>query len=303
MKPDAVERIDAVCREWAADSDQGFGVCLARRGVIFHHKAYGQRDGRPMTLDDKSWMASISKLLAATQILMLVDQGRVSLDEPIETYLPALRGIRVERKPTLRHLLTHTAGLWDHWGDDRHDFEELVADYLPYLDVQERYEYNGASFAVAGKVLEMVTGEAQPQFTQRHLFEPLGCRNTDMVTLSWATYSTPLDMARIGQMLLNKGSYGPHRFFSETTFAEILPRPLSQWFGPKISATYGLGSSFFEGEGLGKGTFGHGAASAATLRIDPENDLVVVMTRDQAGRNFGTYHPRFMKAIADGLAP
>jgi CubicO group peptidase (beta-lactamase class C family) len=302
MRPDAVEKIDAVCREWAENSDQGFAVCLARRGVIFHHKAYGLRDGRAMTVDDKSWMASISKLLAATQILMLVDQGRLSLEEPIETYLPALKGLPIRRKPTLRHLLTHTADLWDHWGDDLHDFEELVADYYPYLQVQQWYVYNGASFALAGKILEMVSGEAQPQFAQHHLFEPLGCKNIDMTTMSWATWSTPLDIALIGQMLLNRGAYGPHRFFSDSTFEQLLPRPLSERFGSKISVTYGLGSSIYEGEGLGKGTFGHGAASAATLRIDPENELVVVMTRNDSGRNFDQYHPRFMKAIADGLA-
>jgi CubicO group peptidase (beta-lactamase class C family) len=71
MRSDAVEKIDAVCREWAADSDKGFAVCIARRGVIFHHKAYGQRDGRPMTLEDRNWMASISKLLAATGKLVV----------------------------------------------------------------------------------------------------------------------------------------------------------------------------------------------------------------------------------------
>jgi CubicO group peptidase (beta-lactamase class C family) len=302
MKPDAVEKIDAVCRAWAADSDEGFAVCLARRGTVFFHKAYGQRDGRPMTLTDKSYMASISKLLAGTQMLMLVDQGLVRLDEPIDRYLPALRGIRVKTPLTIRHLLTHTAGLWDHWGDDLHDFEEIVAEYSPYLQVGERYEYNGASFALAGKIIEMMTGEAMPQFSARHLFDPLGCTNIDMLTMSWATYSAPMDIAKVGQMLLNRGAYGSKRFFSEKTFEELLPRPLSEKFGSSISTVYGLGTSAYTNEGLGKGTFGHGAASSATLRIDPENELVIVMTRNAAGQNFGKYHPQFMKAIVEGLA-
>lgn len=53
--------------------------------------------------------------------------------------------------------------------------------------------------------------------------------------------------------------------------------------------------------GLGKGTFGHGAASGAILRIDPTDDLVIVMTRNAAGANFGNYHPQFIQAIADGI--
>jgi CubicO group peptidase (beta-lactamase class C family) len=302
MKPDAVEKIDAVCRQWAADSDEGFAVCLARRGTVFFHKAYGQRDSRLMTVADKSYMASISKLLAGTQMLMVVDQGLVELDAPVEKYLPALRGIKVKRPLTVRHLLTHTAGLWGHWGDDLHDFEEIVADYYPYLEVGERYEYNGASFALAGKVIEAVTGEAMPRFSARHLFDPLGCTNIDMLTMSWATYSAPMDMAKIGQMLLNRGAYGSMRFFSEKTFQELLPRPLSEKFGPAITPVYGLGTNFYPNEGLGKGTYGHGAASSATLRIDPANELIIVMTRNSAGRNYENYHPQFLKAIVEGLA-
>jgi CubicO group peptidase (beta-lactamase class C family) len=301
MKPDAVEKIDAVCKEWAADSDQGFGVCLARHGKVFFHRAYGERDDRPMTLADKSWMASISKLIAGAQMLMLVDQGLVDLDAPIDTYLPALRDIPVRKKLTIRHLFTHTNGLWGHWGDDLHDFEEVVAGYYPYLEVGQRYEYNGAGFALAGKIIEMLTGEAMTAFGARHLFDPLGCTDTDMTTLSWATWSTPMDIARIGQMLLNRGAYGEHRFFSEKAFQSLLPEKLSERFGNGIDEVYGLGSSFYTNEGLGKGTFGHGAASSATLRIDPENDLVIVMTRNEAGRSFGTYHPRFLKAIVEGL--
>jgi CubicO group peptidase (beta-lactamase class C family) len=52
----------------------------------------------------------------------------------------------------------------------------------------------------------------------------------------------------------------------------------------------------------GSGTFGHGAASAATLRIDPVNDLVIVMTRNAAGTHFDKYHPQFITAVVDGLA-
>ena len=60
MKPDAAGKIDAVCREWAADDDRAFAVCIVRHGVIVLHRAYGTRDGRPITVHTKSWMASIT---------------------------------------------------------------------------------------------------------------------------------------------------------------------------------------------------------------------------------------------------
>lgn len=92
MKPDAAEKIDAALREWAADTDQAFAVCGVRHGVIVLHRAYGTREGKPMTVDMKSWMASVTKTMSASLMMMLVDQGILDLDDPVEKYVPALRG-------------------------------------------------------------------------------------------------------------------------------------------------------------------------------------------------------------------
>ena len=147
MKADATDRIDTVCRAWAEESREPFAVCLARHGVVFFHKAYGTRYGEPMTVDTKSWMASISKFLSGALMMTLVDQGLVNLDEPLDQYLPALRGIAVKHRLTVRNLYTHTSGLAlgfqapraaplpDHWGDERNDYEEIVAEYYPHLEV------------------------------------------------------------------------------------------------------------------------------------------------------------------------
>ena len=301
MKPNAVQSIDSVCQAWSADSDEGFAVCIVRHGVIILHKAYGQRDGKPMTVNEASWMASITKLLGGTLMMTLVEQNQVSLNDPIDKFLPAFQNIAVKTPLTIRHLYTHTNGLWGHWGDDINEFDELIADYYPYLKVGQFHSYNGAGYAVAGKVIEMLSGEALPKFFKHHLLDPLGCTNTSVTTMSWDTRSIPMDIAKIGQMLLNKGKYGNMQFFSEETFAKMLPKRLDDILGPDTKIEWGIGVTWYDGEGLGKGTFGHGAASSATLRIDPVNDLVIVMTRNSAGKNFGKYHPQFIKAIVDGM--
>ncbi len=301
MAPGTAERIHAVCREWAEDSNEAFIACIARRGVIFHHQAYGVRDGQPMTTRTGSYMASISKLLAGTLLTMLADAGKVEMTAPVSEYLPILRGVPSERPLTLRHLMTHTAGMSEHWGDELHDFEERMALCLPHLEIGKRWEYNGASFALAGKVIEAVTGEALPQAFSRHLLQPLGMDDTDVRTMSWSTFSTAGDIARIGQLHLNQGGYGDLRFFRPEALQLLLPRRLTDELGPDATEEYGLGTGWFRDEGLGNATYGHGAASAATLRIDPDHNLVVVMTRNDAGRHFDTYHPRFMAAIAEGL--
>lgn len=302
MKSDAPEQIDAVCQAWAADSDEAFAVCIARHGVIVLHKAYGQCDGKPMTVNDNSWMASITKLLSGTLMMMLVDQELVDLDDRVDKFIPALRSIEVETPLTIRHLYTHTNGLWGHWGDDMHNFEEVIADYYQYLKIGERHSYNGAGYALGGKVIEAITGEAIPQFYKKHLLNPLGCSNTDVTDTSGGSFSTPMDIAKIGQMLLNRGAYGRMRFFSEQTFEKMLPVKLTKVLGPETKIEWGIGVTWFNDKGLGKGTFAHGAASAATLRIDPVNDLVIVMTRNVAGSNFKKYHPQFIASIVDGFA-
>jgi len=302
MKLDAAARIDAVLQQWAADTDEGFAVCIARRGVVVLHKAYGQRQGRPMTVTDKSWMASITKLLSATLMMMAVDQGRVSLDDPVDKFLPPFRGAQVKTPLTLRHLYTHTNGLWDHWGDRMADFEEVIGRYYPRLEIGKEFSYNGAGYTLAGRILELVSGESLPLFYKHHLLGPLGCQDTDVFGMSWDTMAAPMDIAKIGQLLLNQGAYGDMRFFREETFRQMLPERLTKVLGPDTTLDRGIGLHWFDGEPFGKGTFGHGAASSATLRIDPVNDLVVVMTRNTAGRNFDKYQPMFLKAVVDGIA-
>jgi CubicO group peptidase (beta-lactamase class C family) len=301
MTADAAANIDAVCREWAGDSDEGFAVLVARHGVIVLHDAYGERDGRPMSVNHPSWMASITKLLGGTLMMMLVDQGLVDLDATMDTYLPAFRDIDVQTPMTVRHLYTHTNGLWGHWGDELHDFEEVISEYYPYLEIGVRHGYNGAGCALAGKIIESVSGEGLPQFYAKHLLDPLGISVTAATDMSWQTRSMPMDMARIGQMLLNKGQYGDLRFFRPETFEKMLPVSLVPLLGPETEIEWGIGATWFKDPGLGEGTFAHGAASAATLRIDPENDMVIVMTRNAGGENFGEYHPKFLAAIVDGI--
>jgi CubicO group peptidase (beta-lactamase class C family) len=107
-------------------------------GIVLH-AAYGSRDGKPMTLTTKSWMASITKPMSASLMMMLVHQGLVSLDDPVDKYLPALRGLRKENPVTIRHLYTHTSGLekWpaEWYQDELPDIEERVALAYPLLSV------------------------------------------------------------------------------------------------------------------------------------------------------------------------
>jgi len=301
MKPDAADKINAVCEEWVKQSGEPFAVCIVRHGVIVLHKAYGERDGKPMTLTSKSWMASITKLLSATLMMELVDQGLVDPDDRVDKFIPTLRNIKVRTPLTVRHLYTHTNGFWGHWGDEMSDLEEVVADYYPHLQVGARHEYNGVGYAIGGKIIETISGEAVPVFYKNHLLDPLGCTNTDVLGTYGDAYSVPLDIARIGQMLLNRGSYDNMRFFSEETFEKMLPQPLTKLLGPDTPLKWGIGTVWMPGNGWSERTFGHGAASSAIFAIDPVNDLVIVQTRNTAGSEYVKYAPRFIKTIVEQI--
>ena len=128
-------------------------------------------------------VGSISKTMLATSMMRLVEQGRVTLDDPVRTYLPGLRlaDEKTAAGLTLRHLLTHTGG-WagDYfnnfgWGDDA--LEKMVASLvqLPQLTpLGSCWHYNNAGFAIAGRVIEVVTGLTYEFAIIELLFNPLG---------------------------------------------------------------------------------------------------------------------------------
>jgi len=328
MKPEAAAKIDAVLQQWAADSNEPFAVCIARHGVIVLSKAYGLREkkagvtchllgsypnapsvppqeARPMSLTDRCWMASITKLMAGTAMMMAVDQGLVGLDDPVSKFLPTFHEAEVTKPVIIRYLYTHTSGLGEYWGwcDDKHDLEQILGRYYPYLPVANHFEYTGTGGTLGSKVLEMVTGEALPLFYKHHLLDPLGCKDTEVSGSEGDAWSTAPDLAKIGQMLLNKGAYGNLRFFSEKTYEKMLPVELSWVAKPDVDVrTWGIGVAEFGPDALGRKSFGHGAASDSFLRIDPEHDLVVVMARNAAGTNYKKYESQFIQAIVEGMA-
>jgi len=308
MKPDGVKKLDEALNAWAADSDEGFAACIVRHGVVVLHKAYGMRDGKPMTVDTKSWMASNSKTLAANLMWMLIDQGFVSLDDSVDKYLPALRGVKTSKPVTIRRIYNHTWGFMDggHWGDDMNDLEEVMVDYFPSLKVGSEQLYNGVGYAIGGKIIEAISGESIPNAYMNHLIKPLGLTGTEVTNCSYDAQSIPMDMAKVSQMMLNGGAYGDKRFYSKETFNKMLPEDLSNYIADGSATTtpdrwWGVGLMNYPGEGLGKGAYGHGAASGATLRIDPVNDLIIVMTRNTVGKNYEKYHPKFIEAVVNAI--
>lgn len=297
VKPDTSDKIDAACKLYEADTDEAFAVCIVRNGVIVHHKAYGTRAGKPMTVDTPSWMASVTKAFCAANMLVLIDRKLVDFDDDAAKFFPSLKGVEPKGKPlTVRNLFNHTGGLADWRTDDdkQNDIDERLAQSYGQIDVGREWKYGGSGNALGGKIIEAVSGEALPIFYRKHFLEPLGCTGTFVVGSHADMKSIPLDMAKFGQLLLNKGSYGKWRFFTSETFDKMLPAKMTFAVGMK-ERTFGFGLD-------GSPTkFGHGAASAATFNVDVEKKLVTIVTRDKIGKNYDKYQGKVMDAVRAGL--
>lgn len=137
----------------------------------------------PVSVDTLFQIGSITKTMLATTALRLVEQGQLELDCPVRAILPNLRLSDEDTAAhlTLRHLLTHTGG-WagDYfndfgWGDDA--LERMVASLvrLPQLTpLGALWHYNNAGFAIAGRMIEVVTGLTFERAMAELLFQPLG---------------------------------------------------------------------------------------------------------------------------------
>jgi len=181
----------------------GAVTLVASKDAVLSLEAVGFADiaaKKPMRTDNVFWIASQSKPITATALMMLVDEGKVRVDDPVEKYLPEFRGQMVVaerddkhvllKKPvhpiTVRNVLTHTSGL-----PFSSPMEQPTLDGLPLRDAvrsyamlpletepDSRYQYSNAGINTAGRIIEAVSGMPYETFLQTRLFDPLGMKDT-----------------------------------------------------------------------------------------------------------------------------
>lgn len=141
-----------------------------------------------MTPDTLFAIASMTKPVAATAAMILVDEGKLDLDEPVSTYLPEFANVRLrdgatpQRVPTLRDLMTHTSGLG---GEQRlsgtlAETVTAIADRPLDFEPGTKWQYS-PGLTVAGRVVEVVSGAPFETFVAERIFTPLGMRDTTFV--------------------------------------------------------------------------------------------------------------------------
>ena len=188
----AVEILD----KWTIHSMQqkhlpGLALGLVYQGDLLWGKGYGVANietGKPVTLDTRFRIASISKTFTATGILQLRDAGKLRLDDPVSQVLDWF-DLRYRDAPeiTIRNLLTHTSGLprdsvnamWtDCEAPDWDDFVAQTRSRQPTRAPYEDYAYSNLGFSLLGGIIAVVSGQSWADYLQQHVLEPLGMIET-----------------------------------------------------------------------------------------------------------------------------
>jgi len=184
LTPAETSKVDAIATQnLAADQVPAAEVAIVRDGKIVFNKAYGRaNDHMAARTDEPFQIASNSKQFTAMAILLLEDQGKLSLDDHVSKFIP---GITEGDKITIRQLLSHTSGIQDFWPQD-YSFEAMSHPTTPQgivdkwakkpLDFQpgDQWQYSNTGYVVAGMIVEKVSGEPLMKFLQERIFKPLG---------------------------------------------------------------------------------------------------------------------------------
>ena len=183
------EKVDAIVRKALTDTGiPSASIAIVQNGAITYLQAYG--DGRiephtPALPSMRYSIGSISKQFTAAAVLLLAEQGKLSLDDPVSRFVPNLtRGNEV----TIRELLSHTSGYQDYWPQDYVPpfmLQSITADKIldqwarkPLdFDPGTQWQYSNTNFVIAGLIVEKASGEPLLQFLSEHIFAPLGMKS------------------------------------------------------------------------------------------------------------------------------
>ena len=188
--PDIAAIRDRIRKSIAAKEVAGAVTLVATPEGIIHLDASGNAaiPSEAMATDAIFWIASMSKPILGTLMLMLQDDGLLSVDDPVEKYLPEFKNLKTaDGKPanlTIKHLLTHTSGLSEISGAQARECKTL-ADAIPlYLAKPvsftpgSKWVYCQSAINTAGRIAEVVTKQPLDKLMHDRLFGPLGMKDT-----------------------------------------------------------------------------------------------------------------------------
>lgn len=200
LASEKLNRLGDEITSWVANGELvGGELLIIKDGKAVFHEVYGWNDPekqRPMRRNSVFWVGSMAKPVTATAVLVLIEQGRLSLDDRVNEYIPEIPNDSLR----IRHLLAHTSG-YKFWRDEQeyHSWLSTQASLGSVIDAYVaagpvrpfgEYTYSNFNYDALGYIVEKITGVPLATFKAEHVLAPLGLDDTYMnfspSTASWA---------------------------------------------------------------------------------------------------------------------
>jgi CubicO group peptidase (beta-lactamase class C family) len=232
--------IGAAMQDMIAKSEiAGAVTAVVTKERVLHLEATGFADvaaKRPMRPDTLFWIASMTKPVTGVAVLMLQDEGKLAVSDPVAKYLPEFGQLKTPSgKPanlTITQILTHTSGLGEASGPAAQQARTL-ADLVPLwlaapmqYEPGERWKYTQSGINAAGRIVEVVSGMTFDAFVQRRIVDPLGMKDTTF-------YPTDEQRARLATAYAKSKDSGA-----------LEPVPPRRDFGPRDRPPQGNGGLY-----------------------------------------------------------
>ncbi len=306
----------------------GAVLVVGHDGLVVYRKAYGSRALEPrreaMTLDTVFDCASLTKVVATTTAIMqLWEQGKLRMNDPVAKYLPEF-GQNGKQDITVRQLLVHYSGLapdldltkaWE----GKETAYRMAFEAPPERAPGAAFVYSDINFVVLGALVERLSGDSLDEYAARHIFEPLGMKETRFVPpASWeqriapteedethrllrgvvhdptarrmggvagdaGVFSTADDLALFAQALLDggRGVLTPPTIAKMTAPQQPVNGTTLRGFGWDIDSPF----STNRGELLPVGGYGHTGFTGTSLWIDPATKTYIVLLTNAVHMN------------------
>lgn len=181
----------AMERQVAAGEISGAVTLVGDEETLLHLSADGMADvatGKAMEEDALFWIASMTKPVTAAAVMMMAEEGRLSVDDPVSKHLPGFRALKDaaghEVSITIRQCLTHSSGLSEvsipesAGVDTLEGLMPLIAAKPTRFAPGSKWEYSQTGINTAARIVEVVSGESFPDFLEKRLFQPLGMKDS-----------------------------------------------------------------------------------------------------------------------------
>ncbi|MFQ3592577.1 MAG: serine hydrolase domain-containing protein [Gemmataceae bacterium] len=313
----------------------GAVVVVVRDSKVAYRKAFGMRaKDEPMTLDTLFDLASLTKPIAtATSVFKLVEQGKLTLDDPVRKWVPGFReGI------TLRHLLLHTSGYPA--GGPAKEFQNGKEAMLKYLirvaekiEPDKKFVYTDLGFILLGHIVEQASGQSLDAFAAREIFTPLKMRDTGFrpnkelqpriaptlpelrgivhdsrarvmggVAGHAGLFSTADDLVLYAEALLANKLLKPETTKQFTTPVKVpLEKPLPDMAQGLRTLGWDARTAFSSNRGDFFAGFGHTGFTGTSIWIDPDSRTTIILLTSRLQNPKGNV-VALRRAVANAVA-